>query len=348
MKKYLNTILVLFLTVILTSCFGKTNTDEDIEDVKQQLLNWENNSSNSWISEEDDLVQKYEDNMEQFDNLEESQNNNISPAKFDDYSVEVLTEESFIELNTLDATKFKTLEVELTWTTLTNVDKIVINFSNPTSQFPNDNYTLQSFKAWDKTFLYRAFSRYQTLDYGTNTYIIEAYSWDKVSKLELTIDIYKESEKTPTTSENAKVNADWLPTSTEYGNPVNMGSNKLTYSDIKWLEITKIEPDLSLTTSEEINSFLIEQLNWWFYWNSLRPISWSAGASVYVVRLEWDKYIYEKHYYTPDWYHWVLFLEEWTWVDRDNIWEKNIELRDQNADFSTSSVADKLFRDLMN
>jgi hypothetical protein len=45
-------------------------------------------------------------------------------------------------------------------------------YSNTDSDYPDDDYTLKQFIAGSDKFLYRAYSRYQTFDYGTNDYEI--------------------------------------------------------------------------------------------------------------------------------------------------------------------------------
>lgn len=348
MKKILNVILLILSIISLSSCFW-WNSEKDVNEAKEELLN----SSNTWKTTNTNNstganIPKYEDNSNNEDNLEQEYKDNISKfddleKKVDNYETEYLTSEKFIELDDLNPEKFTSLEVELKWKTLVNVDKIIVNFSNEASKFPNDKFTLSQFKAWDKTFLYRAFSKYETLDYWKNEYIIEAYSWNEISKLKLTINIYKEEEKN-----SIKIDENGLPTSTEYGNPVTLGSWKITYSDIKWLEIQQIESDISITNSEELNTFLVNKLDSWYYWNTLRPISGSTWVSFYVIRLDSnDSYIYEKHYYTPDGYYWVLFLESGTWVNKENISAKNRELAEKNSEFITVALTDKLFKDLL-
>lgn len=342
MKKIFNAMLLLVMILSLSSCFWQ-NDEDDIKNVKDELLNsgtWKTNTDipkyedTSEDVSNDDLEKDYEENKEKFDDLEK---------KVDSYETQYLTSEKFIELDDLDTKNFASLEVELKWKTLVNVDKIIVNFTNETSKFPNDKFTLSQFKTWDKTFLYRAFAKYETLDYGKNEYVIEAYSWNEVSKLQLTINVYKEEEKNP-----IKIDENGFPTNAEYGNPVSLGSWKITYSDIKWLEIQQIDQDISITNSEELNNFLLDKLDSWYYWNTLRPISGSAWVSFYVIKLNSDNsYTYEKHYYTPNWYYWVLFLETGTWVDKENISTKNRELSEKNWEFPTITPTDKLFKDLL-
>ncbi len=335
MRNKINVFLLIALMLFLSSCFSST---ENIDKAKQDLLNWSGVVEEDYISEE---IAKY-------DELEKDQKENIEEK----ITINPLTTDQFIELDSLDNKDLLSLEVEITWKTTTNVDKIIINFSNSWSNFKEDNYTLKTFKPWDKTFLYRSFLKYETIDYWRNVYLIEAYSWKKVSKTELVINVnkevdnlYKNSEKEPIASE--KVDTSNLPTSQYFGNPIELWDSKITYSDIKWLQIEKLSSTGVTLDSDSINSFLSDTIDGWFFWNSLRPISNNEWVSFFVVRLDWDNYIYEKHYFSPNWYYWVLQLENWVWADISTLSEKNSELKLKNDTYQTVTIADMLFKELL-
>lgn len=332
MRNKFNIFFLITLIFFLSSCFSST---DDVNKAKQDLLNWNN------VIEEDYTSEEIVDNNEL--------KNEVLEEKI---VINDLTTEKFIELDTINEDNLRSLELEITWKTTENVDKIIVNFSNTWSSFKEDNYTLKTFKSWDKTFLYRAFLKYETLDYWRNVYLIEAYSWDKVSKTELIINIKKEidnleksSEKEPIASE--KVDTSSLPTSQYYGNPVELWDSKITYSDIKWLQIEKITGTWITLDSESVNSFLSDRVDGWFFWNSLRPINNNEWVSFFVVRLDWDNYIYEKHYFSPNWYYWVLELEKWVWADISNLSEKNSELKLKNDTYQIVAIADMLFKDIL-
>lgn len=377
MKKLLNILLIWLLAVSLTSCFWKTTTDDDIEDAKNELLNGSWGTNTNWT----DDVPKYEDdyNSDSDDNNtttptntwstvdENSSSNNVDDVVTDKVEITYMWGENFLEINDLTKQDIDWRKVEISWKVLWDVDKIIVNFSNSTSSFPDDRYQLSQFKKWDTSFLYRAFSQYQTIDYWTNEYIIEAYSWDTVSRVEIVITVpekknswitdtpatttQKDDEKDDTNNSSSTLNStsvtnlnlDSMPTSTVYWKPKTLSSGKVGYSDVDWLEIELVESGLDLDNSDDVNSFLIDTVSGWFYWNS--HSSSSKLTSVYVIRLNGDKYTYEKHYYTPTWIHGVLFLESGTWVTKDNISDANIELKDKNNEFDTTE-ADLLFRDL--
>lgn len=335
MRNKINVFLLIALMLFLSSCFSST---ENIDKAKQDLLNWSGVVEEDYTSEE----------IAKFDELEKDQKENIEEKII----INPLTTDQFIELDSLENKDLLSLEVEITWKTTTNVDKIIVNFSNTWSSFKEDNYTLKTFKVWDKTFLYRAFLKYETLDYWRNVYLLEAYSWEKVSKTELIINVNKEvvnldksSEKEPVASE--KVDTSSLPTSQYFGNPVELGDSKITYSDIKWLQIEKFSSTGVTLDSDSVNSFLSDRIDGWFFWNSLRPISNNEWVSFFVVRLDWDNYIYEKHYFSPNWYYWVLKLEKWVWADISTLSEKNSELKLKNDTYQTVTIADMLFKELL-
>lgn len=325
MKKKYNFLILIILILSLTSCFW---WNDDVTKAKQELLNQDNS-----------LEEKFEENIAKYEEAEKTEKEKIV--------INYLTESKFIELDSIDENDLTSLELEITWKTLVNVDKINVTFSNSTSKFPVDNYALKTFKSWDETFLYRAFKKYETLDYGENKYIIEAYSWAEVSKIELIINIDEKSlESSNEEILTEQVNLNSLPVWWDFWNPVDIWLGKFTYSDIKWLQVEKlINADLALD-SDSVNEFLADRIDWWFFWNSLRPVSWEEWVSFYLIRLEWDKYFYEKHYYTNSWFYWVLVLETWSWIDLNWLSEKNTQLKEKNIDFTITTISDKLFKKL--
>lgn len=327
MKKKYSIFILFFLSLSLTSCFW---WNDDVTKAKQELLNQDNS-----------IEETFEENIAKYEEAEKIEKEKIV--------INYLTESKFIELDSIDENDLTSLELEITWKTLVNVDKINVTFSNNTSKFPVDNYALKTFKSWDENFLYRAFKKYETLDYGENKYIIEAYSWAEVSKIELIINVEKDKESSENIDEEIvteQVNLNTLPVWWDFWNPVDIWLGKFTYSDIKWLQVEKlINADLALD-SDSVNEFLPDRIDWWFFWNSLRPVSWEEGVSFYLIRLEWDKYFYEKHYYTTSWFYWVLVLETWSWIDLNWLSEKNTQLKEKNADFTITTISDKLFKKL--
>ena len=294
--------------------------------------------------------------MNKFDQAE---NQEVEKEK---YSVVYLTDEKFLTIDSLDNEDVLDSKVEVTWTVLVDsVDKIIVNFSNSDSVYPDDTYQLKWFTSWDSTFLYRAFWEYETLDNWVNKYIIEAYSWDIVSKLELTINVFSEdvevnneeiiSSDSETEEDESvvmsEIDIDSLPKSEVFWNPVSLGSWKYSYDWIRWLEFYSVwNIDLDEST-DSVTSYLSSNIDWWFFWNTLRSISDENGVSFYVIRLDWDNYFYEKHYYTNNWIYWVMTLESWTWVNLEELEEKNTSLKDVNDDFVITAISDALFKKII-
>jgi len=338
--------MVLILTIILSSCF---TSKDSVDQAKKDL----------WIVKLDKTEKKIiEDNVSgsNLDMDRQKAKDKIiqdprEPEKKEVKKVEIksLTDEQFLELDDLSNENLLDREVEITWKTLTNVDKIIVTFVNKDSNFPVDTYTLKQFTPWDDTFLYRAFSRYETLDYWKNVYIIEAHSGDKVSKLEVTLNVVKEDEKNVSEkiwdlSEN--ISLETLPTSPNYWNPIDLWNGKVWYSDLKWLEIKK--DSISNLSCETLTTVLADKISSWFFWNTCRPIEGNEWFSFFVIRLDGDNYVYEKHYYLSyEWIYWVQELETGTWVTSENIWAKNSELKDLNWDYKIIEVSDKLFKEIL-
>jgi hypothetical protein len=126
-----------------------------------------------------------------------------------------------------------------------------------------------------------------------------------------------------------------------------MWSWKYTYDGVRWLELYSIWSIDLEDTDDSVTSYLSETLDGWFFWNTRRNISGDNGISFYVLRLEGDNYFYEKHYYTEKWIYWVVTLEKWTWVNLDNLQEKNTELKNVNDEFVITAISDVLFKQIL-
>ena len=278
---------------------------------------------------------------------------NIMKEEKKKFEIIKLTQNQVLDFDDISEKDFSSWEIEISGKTLEKVDKIKVNFTNEDSDFPDDSYILTQFKTWDESFLYRALSRYETLDFWTNKYVFFAYSWDEITKTELIIYVENPDEKSEDGESEVwkiieKIDeiaiAD-LPVSTDSWYPIQIWDNKLTYSGLKWLEISK--KWTSDLTCENITDFLEDSLNTWFYWNTCRKIEEDKWYSYFVLRLDWERYVYEKHYIIfKDLSYWVYEIETGTGVTKDTIAEKNTELKEKNEDYPTLDIVDKLFIDL--
>ncbi len=339
MKKILFTIL---LSILMFSCSW---WNQKIEDAKKDLLQNKSNLSTE-TKNADDVLEKEEVKKEKIAN-------NIK--------IKYLTEEKYIKLDPIDESQLKTWEIKITWETLSYVDKIEVSFINKTSDFPEDNYTLKKFKAWWDSFKYIASSRFRVLDFWENIYTFKAYSGEKVSMLELIIYL-KEPDDEEIDNKNEKQKEDFepkliwteddtvflnLPVSDDFWRPILLWEDIFTYSLIDELKIQK--KNVWDLTCENLTEFLKENINSWFYWNTCRDIEKDKWISFYVIELNGENYIYEKHY--VDFIHgfyWIQWLEKGEWVTSDIIKEKNDELKEQNDNFSVLEKTDLLFKKIVN
>jgi len=109
-----------------------------------------------------------------------------SRVRFED-----ITQQQFIRLNDISQSDISSEEIELAGITLADVNKIEVYFSNASSDFSDDAYTLQTFNPWDKEFRYIASTRNKVLDLGVNTYIFKAYSDNPVpSQTRVTVTLW--------------------------------------------------------------------------------------------------------------------------------------------------------------
>ncbi len=340
MKKY---IIMLSLLLLLTSCFWNTQKEEKEtkENVKKELL-WENfweenNEDNSW--EEENNLDNEENNSW---DLEESNSWDLENEVWEDEKIKqkYLTEEKYIELDDISIEDFDSMKAEITWKTLTSVDKIKVTFSNPSSNFETNPHTLKKFKAWDKKFLYRAFKEYEVIDYGENTYLIEAYAWDKVSKLELKVNLEKPK---PASIDN-------LPEDEVIWKAIKSENGDVSYSKIDGLTLKNVwKLNLSMST-DSVTSYLKENISWWFYWNTLTYIKGKNWISFYVVRKDSESnvYSYYKYYYNSDSILGILKLKDWTIESSEELSKLNSKLKKENDSFSKTALADSLFKKLTN
>lgn len=339
MKKNKFLYIGLFILFFLSSCWFNSQNDTQI--IKDELLN---PSSNNSSSENESWLDTFEENMSKF----EEASNTEKEEKF--YSISYETDQKFLSIDDLDLTRLNKKELDIKWKVLVDsVDKIMVKFLNIESIYPEDYYMLWKFKKGDNEFLYRAYDEYKTLDFGLNTYIIEAYSWDEVSIMKIEIKLSKKNEENILNkNENISVDLSSLPSSTFYGSASILWNWDIIYSDINWLLIRKVG-DLNLDfTSDSVSEYVIENFESYPYWNTLRNIESDKWISFYLTRIiDENNYLYEKHYYTQNWYYWIIKLEEWSWISSENISDKNFELKESNKDFVITQISDILFKHLI-
>lgn len=345
MKKIVYIVAALWL---LAGCFGGNN--EQIEEAKKEM----------------GVVEK---------NIVEDIKQEVSGEKDPEiaevkkvYEVEYLWENKFIKLDSLDGVNFYNGKVEISGTTLTDVDKITVEFSNTSSDFPDDNYTLKSFKSGDKTFKYRAYETYKTLDFGVNNYLITAYSGESLSKTQLTITLdeagAEEAKKNAMSFEKKLIGSEWdstlisLPQGWEFWEIVMLGEESFSYSKIDDLEIEKVTGDFK-TTCDEVTDYLKENLeNNWFYWNTCQDVIYKkdeenqTAISFYVVTLDDESYHYTKHYLDfKNGLYGTYKIKSGEWVEAEDkntaLAELNSELKEQNDSFTTVSTVDNLFKEIV-
>jgi len=353
MKKLLVLLLIIFG---LWYFYNLGQKQEAIKNAKKDLL--DNKQEQQIDNKEDNQVKKEENIVKE---------NKLKPS----FNIESLDNKNFIEVDDLSKKVEKIVDkTKITWKVLDkNVDKIVVKFSNSDSDFADDSYRLKTFKKWNSTFEYNADSlTFQNLDYGENVYLVEAYTWDKVSQTKVIINIPKdyEPEKEETKKEvsfDKKLIWDLvisLPKGWDFGDPLTLDDWKITYSNIKDLEITKDDFNKENLTSENIWNaewtwYLNNAYSSYVYWNTFREIDYAnkdAWVSFYVLRKSGDKLIYEKLYFDfKNNLKWVLKIKEFDVDENQKITEQmsslNTELKEQNKDFEEVKKTDKLFKEMI-
>lgn len=339
MKKWI----VFLFPFLLFSCFGES---KEIQEAKKDLL-WDTQKQE--ISSQDTLSGTISDIA-----LVDTPQNEREVSS---YHINHLTD-AFIDIEPILNIESITDTLDIKWKVNNpDIDKIVVTFTNTTSSFPSDTYTLQTFKKGDKTFLYRAYKKYQVLDTGKNMYTIDAYVWTNlISKLELEVNIlsnisqntswtWEVSEYIPKSiwDENNTVFLNLPVNESTYGNPIMTGESSFTYSKISWFEVKK-SSDTFERTCENIWDLLKQNYSW-YYWNTCRPI-YEDSFSFNVLSLSGDTYTYEKHYIDRKYnFYGVVFLETGSGVSQEQLATKAEELKGKT--FEVSLLTDSVFKDML-
>lgn len=339
-------IIILILPVLLFSCFWES---DEIKQAKEELL-W----NNSWTTIESQVLPEKTQTWEIIQTTQQEKSY---------YNINYLTDK-FIDIEPINNIESIKDSLDIKWVVNNpDIDKIIVTFENSSSTFPKDVYTLQTFKKWDDTFLYRAYKKYDVLDNWLNKYTIDAYVWENlISKIELEVFIASEnSSNTWTTLENnsSLKNQDYVPKTiwtendnvflhlpvdeNNYWSPIMTWESWFTYSNVSNFEVSK-NAQINEVTCENFGDYLSKNYTWYF-WNTCRPI-YEDSFWVNVLTLTWDKYKYEKHYIDKKYnLYWVVLLESWEWLKQSDMQAKNEELKTKN--YEIISKTDKLFKDLL-
>jgi len=268
--------------------------------------------------------------------------------------------------------------------TVTNseIDLIRVKFQNDASNFPDDDYVLQTFKKGNPTFLYRAHRQYDVFDDGPNVYTVEWYaSGDRVASIKLIVTVGDPSTTTPilpTPSENdIATRQPETPTSTPetptqtttaapldeenkntvklpkdeatYGHPIQ-NNGVVEYSNVPGFRVTQeaIPKNMvcqdALDDQTDLSTFLFTKYDFQ-YWNTCVPLAngkWIA-ANVLIIDKE-GNYIYERQYIdTENGIYGKVLLEVGDKTSRNEISEKNAELKPKT--YEVTAFTEKWFRD---
>ena len=258
--------------------------------------------------------------------------------------------EQYLEFNGIDASTLQDWEITIAGSADSRVESIDVLFSNVNSEYADDDYTLQTFSAWDSSFKYIASTRNQVLDFGKNIYIFRAYVGKEYTDTEVSVYFADNTQTAISGSETQLIGTENdtllidLPVAASYGEPMMLWEASFTYTDIKGLEIQK--EILPLVSCENLTEFLGERINTWYYWNTCREVVKDTWIRFNVIRLDGDQYVYERHYMDfENGLYSTYELETGGWVTSENIADKNTELKE--TEFETTVIVDGLIRDII-
>ena len=351
---------VLILGVILKGTNNKTNLEE--------AKKWFDTESSETINAWDRLASQIEEEVAIEEEVEVLLPRII--AETDTYILERITQNQSLTISQekLDVSNFSGEdEIIIEGTAGDDVETIRVEFSNSSSDFPNDDYELKTYTQWEWFFKYVASPLYKVLDRGTNEYIVTSTGKEGESITKLTIKTNSIPNTEETVTDNGSISDTIFP-KWEFWEAIILDESTAYYSDLKGFEIQKTTINtsnivceapgsISTGTGEEVSDseeathsitdFLINKYSSWVYWNTCRPtIAWKWIA-FNVVRLVGDEeFKYEKHYLDYDNnLHWVLELATGTGVTTENIWAKNSEFKDRV--FDIADITDTLFQEII-
>lgn len=359
MKKKISLTLIVVLLLFFGYIYLQNQENYDLEWAKQDLRNWNTNETvNAW---------------DQYDTATQEPVQELSPIiiEWKNYIIERITKNQSLEINAerLSNSDFSwEKRIDIVGTVWNDVEKINVKFFNSDSEFPDDDYDLNTYTQWNGEFKYVASPEFKVLDSGENIYIFTATGkeGESVTKLTIKTNEKEENEEKKTQEPSEELESVVFP-KWDFGEAIMLDNESAYYSDIKGLEIQKRgglsdviceAPDISETTgsgtstdateqTHSITSFLLDSYSSWVYWNTCRPTTKDLWISFYVLRLLGDdEFKYEKHYldYNNE-LHGILELKTGTGVTKDNIWEKNREFKDEN--FEITNISDALFQEII-
>ena len=355
-----NIILLLIIAVLAYGVWQYATPNQELIDAKKEL----------WIevdtSIDDKIAQAKKEIFEQVDNaMGEAKDfvDEVTEDTQDDqiiFSTELLSWSDILKLDEISEEDLSDWEVDITWKITANVDSIRVLYSNNESDYPDDDYTLQQFVAGGEDFLYRAYSRYQTFDYGTNEYEIILTSWKEESRVKFTM-YYPNPDLVDSNSDDnestTSIDFDNLPAWADYGTPIKLGENKVTYSDLQWFEVEKHSVLSVSCDSSLITKTTAEKTSSWSWWNTCRPSADESYVTYYALNMKDGEYKYSKHYFSKNYYA-IIELQTWTdewWNSLETVAEKNEWLKNNNNElkllndtFEITKITDTLFENINN
>ena len=354
---------IMFMLIIVVMAYGLwqySQPNQELLDAKKELWIEVDSSIDSKVNEaKKEIFEQVDDAISWIQETVEE----IVEEKAPMFEIKLLSGNDILQLDDFKESDIWEGWIDLTWKINAPVDWVRVLFTNPDSEYPDDDYPLQQFVAGSDKFLYRAYSQYKTFDFGENIYTIVMTSWKEESRLQLTIN-YPNPEDVEEKSDNndsidtsvEKINSDNLPTSWEYGSPIKTGENKITYSDLKWFELEKHSVIIADCTADLVTSTIAEKTSSWSWWNTCRP-SWDKSyVTYYALNMKDGEYVYAKHYFSNNYYA-IMELSTWegeSWnsletVTDKNEWlkTKNNELKELNSSFEITKITDTLFENII-
>jgi hypothetical protein len=256
-------------------------------------------------------------------------------------SIEYLDEKTYIILDSLSEKSINTEEVSVTGKTQSwGIDSIDVQYNWGIIQ------KIKTYNPKESHFTYVASARQKSLDFWKNEYVFTAHLGKDTSQVKMVIMLPWESKTMTFVSWLQDISASGSVTQTSTGkieDPKTVPASQI-HSLIEWLTISApILSSLDCSQTDKITEFLLDRYTW-AYWNTCRDTVKEKWISFYVLRLEGDSYMYEKHYY--DFVvgrYWIFSLEHGEWLTKEMMGDKNKEFK--LKDFSQiTKKADDYFK----